>query len=113
MSDEARLRGRAAAEGARLLALRYLDEATQAVPRLADANDAESLHDFRVGLRRLRSVLRAYKRELSDTVRGKDRDRIAAIARGTNDGRDAEVQLLWLEKRLEEAPAKTRAGSAA
>ena len=110
MSEEARLRGRAASEGARLLALRYLDEATQAVPRLTDPNDAESLHDFRVGLRRLRSVLRAYRRELSDTVRGKDRDLIATIARGTNDGRDAEVQLLWLEKRFEEAPAKMRAG---
>ncbi len=110
MSEEARLRGRAASEGARLLALRYLDEATQAVPRLANPDDAESLHDFRVGLRRLRSVLRAYKSELSDTVRGKDRDRIAAIAGGTNDGRDAEVQLLWLEKRFEEAPAKMRAG---
>ncbi len=112
MSDEARLRGRPAAEGARLLALRYLDEATQAIPRLADPNDTESLHDFRVGLRRLRSVLRAYKGELSDTVRAKDRDRIAAIARGTNDGRDAEVQLLWLEARLQEAPVTMRAGIA-
>lgn len=93
-----------------MLALRYLDEATQAAPRLSDASDAEALHDFRVGLRRLRSVLRAYKRQLSDTVRGKDRDRIAAIARGTNDGRDSEVQLLWLEKRRAAAPTKLRAG---
>lgn len=110
MSEDVRLRGRAAAEGARLLALRYLDEATTAVPRLADPSDAESLHDFRVGLRRLRSVLRAYKSELKDTVRAKDRDRIATIARGTNDGRDAEVQVIWLEAKLAKAPTKVRAG---
>lgn len=110
MSEDVRLRGRHKAEGARLLALRYLDEAASALPRLADPTDAESLHDFRVGLRRLRSVLRAYKGELKDTVRGKDRERIATIARGTNDGRDAEVQLIWLEAQAKKAPAKMRAG---
>ena len=44
-------------EGARRLALSYLDQAARARPRLADPADAEALHDFRVGLRRLRSCL--------------------------------------------------------
>lgn len=109
MSEET-LRSRPAAEGARLLALAYLDEASQASPRLADEADVRALHDFRVGLRRLRSVLKAYKRELRDTVRPKDRDRIAEIAQSTNDGRDAEVQLLWLEKRAPSATPNASAG---
>ena len=52
-------------EGARLLALSFLDQAAQARPRLADPADTEALHDFRVGLRRLRSCLRAYRRRIS------------------------------------------------
>ncbi len=109
MSDDG-LRARAAAEGARVLALRYLDEAAAAAPRVTNDDDIEALHDFRVGLRRLRSVLRAYRDELRDTVRGKDRKRIAEIAGSTNDGRDAEVQVGWLTERGSDAPSRAQAG---
>jgi CHAD domain-containing protein len=110
MSDDAPLTPRPAAEGARVLALRYLDEAAQAAPRLNDHEDLEALHDFRVGLRRLRSVLKAYKTELDSSVRKKDGKRIAEIARSTNEGRDAEVQLIWLEKQRAKSGTKTRPG---
>jgi CHAD domain-containing protein len=92
---------RSAQEASRLLALTYLDQIDQARDRLGDSSDREALHDFRVGLRRLRSVVRAYRAELDDSVKGKMRRRLRAVARATNDGRDVEVQLAWLERQAE------------
>jgi CHAD domain-containing protein len=89
---------RSAQESARLLALSYLDQIDSAEQRLADAQDLEALHDFRVGLRRLRSSLAAYREALRDSIAGKMRRRIRDLARATNAGRDAEVQLVWLGK---------------
>ena len=51
-------------EGARLIALSWLDQAAAAFPRLQDPADIEALHDFRVGLRRLRSCLRSLVPEI-------------------------------------------------
>lgn len=87
-----------AAEGARRVALRYLEKAHDASQGLGDAEDDESLHQFRVGMRRLRSCLRAYAPILGETVSGKLRKRVKRIASATNPGRDAEVQLEWVEK---------------
>ncbi len=65
--------------------------------RLADRHDLDALHDFRVSLRRLRSLLRGPRRLLADAVP----DRLAAglrrLARATNPSRDLEVKLGWLE----------------
>lgn len=84
-----------AAEVARRLLLAHLDAAVVAHRQLARRTDADALHDFRVALRRLRSVLRAYRRQLK-TVPKKLRKRLRVLARTTNAGRDAEVQLEWL-----------------
>ncbi|MEA2603336.1 MAG: hypothetical protein QOF89_4328 [Acidobacteriota bacterium] len=84
------------AEGARLIALSYLDQAAAARTRLADPADAEALHDFRVALRRLRSGLRAYRGLLEDSVPKKLAKRLKRLAGATGPGRDAEVQLEWL-----------------
>ncbi|MEM7138937.1 MAG: CHAD domain-containing protein [Myxococcota bacterium] len=85
-------------EAARRLALKALTGARAAERRLDDQFDREALHDFRVGVRRLRSVLRAYKAELQDAVRPKDRRKLRAIQRATGAGREAEVALKWLKK---------------
>lgn len=82
---------------ARFLALRFLDEAQRARVRLDDAGDTEALHDFRVGLRRLRSTVRAYAEQLEDSIGGKDRRRLRALARATGDSRDGEVMIGWME----------------
>lgn len=95
--------------GARWLALRFLDDAAQARVRMDDPADAEGLHDFRVGLRRLRSLLRAYRRHL-DGVRGKDRRRIKELAAATGAARDGEVHRAWLEERLAEGGEAERPG---
>jgi CHAD domain-containing protein len=47
-------------QAVRRLALAQLDAAATAYTRITDRDDAEALHDFRVALRRLRSLLRAY-----------------------------------------------------
>ena len=92
---------RPAEEGARLLALALLDEADEAAGRLGKGDDAEALHDFRVGLRRLRSTLRALRPWLEDSVKRKLERRVRRHARMTNAARDAEVQLAWLGGKLE------------
>ncbi len=93
------LLSRSAEEGARLVALSYLDEIARAEHRLADAQDSEALHDFRVGLRRLRSCLRAYRPSLKGSVSKKMRRRLRNLTLATNAGRDSEVQLEWLHQR--------------
>ena len=86
-------------EGARLLALGFLDQAAEARPRLDDREDAEALHDFRVGLRRLRSCLRAYDDLLAGSVPKKLARRLKGLAQATGEGRDTEVQIEWLRER--------------
>ena len=83
-------------EASRLLALSYLDETARAQARLTNPDDGEALHDFRVGLRRLRSCVRAYRPFLKGSISGKMRRRLRALTLDTNAGRDTEVQLAWL-----------------
>lgn len=87
-----------AGEAAVRLARRHLDAATEAVERLAENSDPEALHDFRVSLRRLRSVLRAYKSCLGKLPK-KLRRELKGVARATSAGRDAEVFLAWIVSR--------------
>ncbi|MFW2387576.1 MAG: CHAD domain-containing protein [Polyangiales bacterium] len=85
-------------EAARRLALKSLAAARAAERRLDDRFDREALHDFRVAIRRMRSILRAYKPQLESAVRPKDRRRLRDIQRATGGGREAEVALEWLTK---------------
>jgi CHAD domain-containing protein len=87
-------------DGAHKLALGYLDEASAGAARLGDPNDAEALHDFRVGIRRLRSVLRAYEPHVRRSAGKKWRRRLRSIAHLTSPGRDAEVQVEWLNTNI-------------
>src|SRR4051794_30987599 len=99
-------------EGARLIALSYLDQAAAARSRLTDEADAEALHDFRVALRRLRSCLRAYRDLLEDSVPKKLAKRLKRLAGATGPGRDAEVQLEWLRARGSRLGSQQRQGHA-
>lgn len=100
-----------AKEGARVVALGLLSEAGEAADRLAAGAGDEVLHDFRVALRRLRSVLRALRPWLDDCVRPRHEKRLERIARSTNERRDAEVQLAWLRiERAELASERRRIG---
>ena len=99
-------------EGARLIALFYLDQAVAARDRLKDEADAEALHDFRVALRRLRSCLRAYRDLLQGSVPRKLAKRLKRLAGATGPGRDAEVQLEWLRGRGSRLSSQQRQGHA-
>jgi len=81
----------------RRLALAQLDAAIAASVRFTDRDDAEALHDFRVALRRLRSVLRAYA-PWYDPVPKNLHKRLRRLARATNAARDTEVQIEWLRR---------------
>jgi CHAD domain-containing protein len=85
-------------EAARRLALKALAAARAAERRLDDRTDPEALHDFRVAIRRLRSLLRAYRPQLESSVRKKDRSRLRRLQRTTGGGREADVALEWLTK---------------
>mgnify|MGYP001818741032 CR=1 FL=1 len=86
-----------AAESARRIALHHLDSATEAILRLDDPDDIEALHDFRVSLRRLRTILKAFQSDLKPDIRRKDRRKVRKLARSTGAGRDSEVLLEWLD----------------
>jgi CHAD domain-containing protein len=88
--------GRPAPEGARRLLLGELDRARRAREALAAGEDAEALHDFRVALRRFRSLARSLDDELGGSLRPADSRRLRRLARATNRGRDAEVALARL-----------------
>lgn len=99
--------GAPASESARRIALHHLDSASAALSRMSDPEDAEALHDFRVGLRRLRTILRAHRPVFGGDLRKKDLREVRRITRATGDGRDAEVLVAWLEaNRLAIAPSE-------
>jgi CHAD domain-containing protein/CYTH domain-containing protein len=97
MPRRASLLDRPTADAVRRIARGHLSEAAAALTRLRNRRDSEALHDFRVAVRRLRSVLRAYRRWLGRAGATKVRRRLQALGGATNAGRDAEVQLDWLE----------------
>ena len=90
------LPGRPAEEAVRRLALAELERAREARDRLVGGDRDEALHDLRVALRRMRSLLRAHRGEFRVDYPKKLVKRVSALAAATNPGRDAEVQLAWL-----------------
>jgi CHAD domain-containing protein len=95
---------------ARVVAASRIDVARSALDQL-DTESPNGLHDLRVALRRLRSWMRTYRRELDDTVRKKTRRRIDKLARATDHARDAEVMSAWLA-RQHDLPPRARRGAA-
>lgn len=111
MKTPAELLSLPARRSVRWLALRFLDDAHAAHRRLGGAADAEALHDFRVALRRLRSLLRAFREPLAGSVGAKDRRRVRDLARATGESRDLEVQAAWLRGVLPDLAEHERPGA--
>ena len=112
MLSPATLLERHPSEAVRLVALDWLAHAVAARGRLADHGDAEALHDFRVAIRRLRSTVKAFRRELGESVSKRSRQRLRRVAAATNVGRDAEVQLEWLDGHRASLYSRHRPGAA-
>lgn len=85
-----------APRAARLVALSLVEDLARERDRLAAERGSETLHDFRVDLRRLRSWLRALSVSLEGSVPAACVRRLRRMARESNAGRDAEVFLGWL-----------------
>ena len=103
---------RPAASGARLVALHFLAEARDAFARLERDADPEALHDFRVGLRRLRSSLRSHDELLHGSITKKQRRKLRRLAHATGARRDAEVHAGWLAEQEPSLAEAERAGAA-
>jgi len=84
-----------AQRAARVVALRALDTVTDAYDGIR-RRDPDSVHDFRVALRRLRSWVRLYRPCLDDTLRKRTRRWLNRIADATTELRDLDVQIAWL-----------------
>ena len=93
-----------APEGARVVALAMLGEASKHAAAMAQARDEETLHDFRVAVRKLRAWLRAFRGELDDTIGRRALKRLRAVQQLSGGARDAEVQAIWLRAHLKEVP---------
>ena len=100
----------AAAETVPALLASHIGDVTAAAARLGQAGDGEALHDFRVAIRRLRSLLRAYRDLTDDVIPRRLRRRLRSIARSTNTSRDLEVKLGWLESEREALRPRDRTG---
>lgn len=82
---------------ARRLLSRQLKNAEAAGHRLAIGDDPQALHDFRVALRRFRSIERAHREWIADALPKKLRKRLRELVQSTGPARDSEVQLGWLD----------------
>jgi CHAD domain-containing protein/CYTH domain-containing protein len=85
-----------APRSARLVALSLIEDLARERERLGVSKDSETLHDFRVTLRRTRSWLRALEPWLEGSLPDAAIKRLRRMARESNAGRDAEVFLSWL-----------------
>lgn len=96
MSFDASILDDTAPRAARLVALSLIEDLARERERLAAEKGSETLHDFRVALRRLRSWLRALAPHLEGSLPNAAVRRLRRMARESNAGRDAEVFLGWL-----------------
>lgn len=89
----------------------YLDDARRAAPGLGARPDPDALHDFRVALRRLRGLLRAYRAPLGPRIPKKLRRRLSTVAESTGAGRDADVMLAWIAGQMKGLSRSERVGA--
>jgi len=97
-------------QAVRRIAAGYLKDAASALTRIRDPKDHDALHNFRVAVRHLRSLLRAYRPWLGSVGGRKVRRRLRKLTRLTGAGRDAEVQIEWLELQRRHLDARERNG---
>lgn len=98
-------------EGVSEVARAYLDDARRAAPGLGARPDPDALHDFRVALRRLRGLLRAYRAPLGPRIPKKLRRRLSTVAESTGAGRDADVMLAWIAGQMKGLSRSERVGA--
>lgn len=93
-----------------LLLLDRLDRVVAARQQLDDPRDPDALHQFRVALRRLRSLIRAYGKPLDQVVPRRLRRGFRRLARATGASRDLEVKRAWLAEQQGALRPRDRTG---
>lgn len=88
-----------------------LEAAASALARLGIPGDPRDLHKFRVAVRKLRSLLRAYRPWLGGIAGRKVRRRLRELTRSTNVARDMDMQINWLLERREKLERTERPGA--
>lgn len=99
------------AEGLRGVLRQQLDKAEAAYDRWRSQADPEALHDFRVALRRMRSLMQTFARDVK--VDRKALRALKRLGRLTNAGRDLEVAVAWVEAVRSGVPEAGQAAVAA
>lgn len=95
-------------EGVRMRALQLIEKVNGACKRLVNADDTEALHDFRVAVRQLRTLVRTFDPYL--TIGKKRRQALRRLAKKTSSARDLEVTLDWLSAQRGTLNAGERVG---
>ena len=98
LGEESPLHQLAPERAARWLLSRQLRHAEAAAQQLIGGEDPEALHDFRVALRRFRSIERAHRGWVAEALPKKLRKRLRELVQSTGPARDSEVQLGWLDR---------------
>ncbi len=88
----------------------YLEAAARGLVRLDKPADPMALHAFRVAIRRLRSLLNAYRPWLGRVAGRKVQRRLRDLTRSTNVVRDADVQIAWLLSQHDKLARDERTG---
>jgi CHAD domain-containing protein len=97
-------------ESANLIVSTYLTVARRNEPGIVDDLDTEFLHDFRVSLRRVRSVISLFKGVWEEQVQQDLKRRFSEVMRTTNRLRDLDVYLLDQPGYYAELPLPMHAG---
>jgi CHAD domain-containing protein len=96
--------------GVRLVLRALADTIVANLPGTAAALDSEFLHDFRVAVRRSRSVLGRMRRVLPERSRARFRRELRWLGQLSGPARDLDVYLLGLDERCAELAGAARAG---
>lgn len=92
------------------IAWNYINAAARGLARLEKPADPRGLHAFRVAIRRLRSLLRAYRPLLGRAAGRKVRRQLRDLTRITNPARDGDVEIDWLLSQRDTLARDERAG---
>jgi CHAD domain-containing protein/CYTH domain-containing protein len=95
----------------RTILLGHLDAWDRARARLKSGDDSEAVHDFRVALRRIRTVLRGYRSDLPRSVPKSLRRLLKRLVSLSGTTRDLEVQRQWVDARVGELTEVERAAA--
>lgn len=89
----------------------HLKAARHALPRVQNHEDSEGLHDFRVALCRIRNYLHSYRGILHGAIPEKSYRQLKKLASRTNQARDAEEMLVWLDSEVAQLTPRQRVGA--